>query len=70
MLHGLLSAGLVDSIYVTQTNPFQVGEYYPKIQAEAQEHGQELEVSHFSGSWTCQLNERLLVELSRVQAGG
>ncbi|KAI0704950.1 hypothetical protein BC835DRAFT_1261628 [Cytidiella melzeri] len=43
LLHSLLSAGLVDLAYVTQANPFQHAEFYSKVQAEAQDNGQDLE---------------------------
>ncbi|KAI0348474.1 hypothetical protein BDW22DRAFT_1350685 [Trametopsis cervina] len=43
LLHGLLAVGLIDQTYVVQTNLFQTQEFHSKIQAEAQDHGQELE---------------------------
>ena len=44
LLHGLMTVGLVDQVFVTQANPLQQNEFHSKVQTEAQEHGSELEV--------------------------
>ncbi|KAI0094740.1 mediator complex subunit Med5-domain-containing protein [Irpex rosettiformis] len=43
LLHGLLTAGLIDHVYVTQASPFQQSDYVSKVHIDAQDHGQELE---------------------------
>lgn len=45
LLYSLFAAGLIDHAYLTQASPFQQADYVSKVQLEAQDHGQELEVS-------------------------
>lgn len=44
LLHGLLTVGLVDQAFVAQANPLQQNAFHSKIQAEAHEHGSDVEV--------------------------
>lgn len=45
LLHSLLTARLIDHAYMTQSSPFQQADYVSRVQMEAQELGQDFEVS-------------------------